>query len=69
MAKALTAVADCFSGKALPFIQRGMYQHLKGRRKGEPYTLLDILQVCSHNMFELYGRTSHHCHHTLWHWN
>ncbi|XP_068744753.1 calcyphosin-2-like isoform X1 [Montipora capricornis] len=27
---------------ALPFIQRGSYSHVQGRKKGQPYTLLDI---------------------------
>lgn len=27
---------------ALPFIQRGCYSHVQGRKKGQPYTLLDI---------------------------
>ena len=34
------------SAKALPFIKRGVYTHQTGRRKGEPYKLQDILQVC-----------------------
>ena len=37
--------AAIFSGKALPFIHRGIYKHLSGRRKGEVYSLLDILVV------------------------
>lgn len=27
---------------ALPFIQRGQYRHVQGRKRGQPYTLLDI---------------------------
>ncbi|XP_020625654.1 calcyphosin-2-like [Orbicella faveolata] len=27
---------------ALPFIQRGCYSHVQGKKKGQPYTLLDI---------------------------
>lgn len=27
---------------ALPFIQRGSYSHVQGKKKGQPYTLLDI---------------------------
>lgn len=36
------------SAKALPFISRGRFCHLRGPREGEPYTLIDI---CSgHNL-------------------
>lgn len=31
--------------QALPFIQRGCYNHVQGRRKGQPYTLMDIFVV------------------------
>ncbi|XP_015764532.1 PREDICTED: calcyphosin-2-like [Acropora digitifera] len=30
---------------ALPFIQRGSYSHVQGKKKGQPYTLLDIYVV------------------------
>ncbi|CAD5116098.1 DgyrCDS5024 [Dimorphilus gyrociliatus] len=32
------------SSKALPFLKRNVYKHLKGPRKGENYTVLDIVE-------------------------
>lgn len=35
---------------ALPFIQRGCYSHVQGKKKGQPYTLLDICVVGSSSL-------------------
>lgn len=42
---------------ALPFIQRGCYSHVQGRKKGQPYTLLDIF-VGSNLSFKTASQTS-----------
>ena len=45
---------NAFSSNALPMIPRGLYLHLAGYNQGQPYTLLDIYQVCCLDLVFLY---------------
>ena len=42
-----------FRSSALPFIQRGCYNHVQGRNKGKAYNLLDIHVVCPYSCYIL----------------
>lgn len=44
MIKKIFFILILFSSKALPFLKRGVYKHLRGIRKGENYSILDIIE-------------------------